>query len=59
MEIQHNNTDPEKENGLDKWNDRLDENMESEEKADPEADSKAKEYSEENGSGYQPDDKQS
>jgi len=47
--------DPEKTN-LDEWNDRLDENMEPEEAGDEEADEKAADYSERNGSGDQSDD---
>lgn len=46
--------DPEKTN-LDNWNDRLDENLEPEEKGDEEADEKAADYSERNGSGDQSD----
>jgi len=40
---------------LNHWNDRLDENLESEDRGDLEADEKAREYSEENGSGDQSD----
>lgn len=42
--------------GINHWNDRLDENLEGEDRADLEADEKAREYSEENGSGDQSDD---
>lgn len=42
--------------GLDDWNDRLDENIEGENSADPEADEKARIYSENSGSGDQSDD---
>lgn len=41
--------------GLNKWNDRLDRNMESEEEGDVEADAHAKDYSEKHGSGDQSD----
>jgi hypothetical protein len=41
--------------GLDNWNDRLDENLESENSADPEADEKARVFSAEEGSGDQSD----
>ncbi|UKT65117.1 hypothetical protein [Pedobacter mucosus] len=41
--------------GLDAWNDRLDENFESEKNNDPIADEKAKDFSEEDGSGDQSD----
>lgn len=41
--------------GINQWNDRLDENLESEQTGDIEADEKAREYSEENGSGDQSD----
>jgi hypothetical protein len=59
MENQNNN--PEKEQvkpdpaGIDKWNDRLDENMESEQRGNEIADEKAREYSEKYGSGDQSD----
>lgn len=43
---------------LDKWNDRLDQNLESEKESDPRADEKAKAYSEKHGSGDQSDDNQ-
>ena len=42
-------------NGIDKWNDRLDENLESEHNGDELADEKARKYSEEHGSGDQSD----
>jgi len=42
--------------GLDDWNDRIDQNLESENAADPEADEKARLYSEQSGSGDQSDD---
>lgn len=56
MENQKNN-EPVKQNpdGLDQWNDRLDENLESEQTGDVGADEKAREYSEEKGSGDQSD----
>lgn len=56
MENQKNN-EPVKQNpdGLDQWNDRLDENMETEQTGDVDADEKAREYSEEKGSGDQSD----
>lgn len=56
MENQKNNG-PVKQNpdGLDQWNDRLDENLESEQTGDVDADEKAREYSEEKGSGDQSD----
>lgn len=56
MENQKNN-EPVKQNpdGLDQWNDRLDENLESEQTGDADADEKAREYSEEKGSGDQSD----
>ena len=56
MENQKNN-EPVKSNpdGLDQWNDRLDENLESEQTGDVDADEKAREYSEEKGSGDQSD----
>lgn len=41
--------------GIDQWNDRLDTNLENEQNGDPEADEKAREYSEEEGSGDQSD----
>lgn len=41
--------------GLNNWNDRLDENLESEEDGDLSADENAKKYSEEKGSGDQSD----
>ncbi len=41
--------------GIDQWNDRLDENLENEENGDVEADEKARKYSEEHGSGDQSD----
>lgn len=59
MENQHEETnkEPIKSNaeGLDNWNDRLDENLEGENAADPEADEKARQYSEDSGSGDQSD----
>jgi hypothetical protein len=42
--------------GLDKWNERLDHNLEAEKEGDPEADEQAKDYSEKYGSGDQSDD---
>lgn len=41
--------------GINNWNDRLDENLEDEEKNDPIADEKAEKYSVEKGSGDQSD----
>lgn len=41
--------------GLDKWNDRLDHNLESEKEGNPEADENAADYSEKHGSGDQSD----
>jgi hypothetical protein len=41
--------------GIDNWNDRLDENLEPTDTGDPEADEKAKRFSEQNGSGDQSD----
>jgi hypothetical protein len=41
--------------GLDQWNDRLDENLETEQAGDEIADEKAREYSEKHGSGDQSD----
>nr|WP_121271212.1 hypothetical protein [Pedobacter schmidteae] len=43
--------------GLDKWNDRLDHNMETEHEGDTEADEHAKDYSTAYGSGNQSDEK--
>jgi len=43
------------ENGLDQWNDRLDENLESNDQNDVSADEKAKKFSEKEGSGNQSD----
>jgi len=40
---------------INEWNDRLDENMESEATGDADADEKARKYSEEHGSGDQSD----
>jgi len=45
----------EKGNGLDSWNERLDENLENEDHADLSADEKAKRYSANKGSGDQSD----
>lgn len=42
--------------GIDAWNDRLDENLEQEETGNSEAGEKARNYSEEHGSGDQSDD---
>jgi len=52
------NKEPVKSNseGLDNWNDRLDQNLEGENSADPQADEKARLYSEKSGSGDQSDD---
>lgn len=41
--------------GINQWNDRLDENLEPEQSGDIDADEKAKEYSEQQGSGDQSD----
>jgi hypothetical protein len=41
--------------GIDSWNDRLDENLEPTDTGDPEADEKAKAFSDQNGSGDQSD----
>jgi len=41
--------------GIDQWNDRLDENLESEQTGNEIADEKAREYSEKHGSGDQSD----
>ncbi|WP_316817495.1 hypothetical protein [Pedobacter nyackensis] len=41
--------------GLDKWNDRLDRNLESEREGNAEADENARDYSEKYGSGDQSD----
>lgn len=51
------NSEPVKPNpdGLDQWNDRLDENLESEQTGDIDADEKAREYAEQKGSGDQSD----
>jgi hypothetical protein len=43
------------ENGLDRWNDRLDENLESNDRNDVSADEQAKKFSEKEGSGNQSD----
>lgn len=42
--------------GLDEWNNRLDQNMETEKNGNIAADERAKAYSEEKGSGDQSDD---
>lgn len=42
--------------GINNWNDRLDENLEPEDHNDPVADENAKEFSEKLGSGNQSDD---
>jgi hypothetical protein len=57
MENQNNNPEKEqvKPDPADKWNDRLDENMESEQRGNEIADEKAREYSEKYGSGDQSD----
>jgi hypothetical protein len=41
--------------GINQWNDRLDENLEPEKTGDVDADEKAKEYSDQQGSGDQSD----
>ncbi|ACU05535.1 MULTISPECIES: hypothetical protein [Pedobacter] len=46
----HNHPD-----GLDKWNDRLDHNLETEHEGDETADEQARDYSEKYGSGDQSD----
>lgn len=54
MELPKNNrpdTDAKTESGLDKWNDRLDENLESENENNVSADSRAKAFSEKYESG--------
>jgi hypothetical protein len=57
MENQNNNpeNDQVKPDGLDQWNDRLDENLENEKEGDVTADEKAREFSEQQGSGDQSD----
>ena len=59
MENQNDNSgiEPVKHNsaGIEQWNDRLDENLESEETGDVEADEKAKDFSAHRGSGDQSD----
>ncbi len=50
------NSEDDSENGLDKWNDRLDENIEPEDHNDIAADKKAKDFSNKFGSGDQSDD---
>ena len=60
MELPKNPADNQKrsegaENGLDQWNDRLDENLESDNHNDVLADDRAKKFSEEEGSGDQSD----
>jgi len=44
-----------KDKGINEWNDRLDENLEPETTGDIDADERAKEYSDEHGSGDQSD----
>lgn len=51
--------DPLNKTGLDKWNDRLDNNLEQENTGDEQADENARTYSEEEGSGDQSDEKDS
>lgn len=48
-------TEKDTSDGLDKWNDRLDDNLESEDRGDTEADDNARDYSEKHGSGDQSD----
>ena len=57
MENQNNNTEKDqvKPDGIDQWNDRLDENLENEKEGDVTADEKAREFSEQQGSGDQSD----
>lgn len=44
--------------GINQWNDRLDENLESENTGDPGADEKARDYSTAHGSGDQSDEEE-
>lgn len=44
-------------NGLDNWNDRLDENLEPNQHGDTSADDRARDFSEQAGSGDQSDEK--
>jgi hypothetical protein len=57
MENQNNKTEKDqvKPEGIDQWNDRLDENLEPEKEGDVNADEKAREFSEKEGSGDQSD----
>ncbi|MET1057114.1 MAG: hypothetical protein ABWY16_17515 [Pedobacter sp.] len=57
MENQNNKTEKDqvKPDGIDQWNDRLDENLEPEKEGDVTADEKAREFSEKEGSGDQSD----
>jgi hypothetical protein len=57
MEIQNNKTEKDqvKPDGIDQWNDRLDENLENEKEGDVTADENAREFSEKQGSGDQSD----
>ena len=55
-EVAVNLSEPHKHpDGLDKWNERLDHNLESEKEGDPEADKHAADYSKKYGSGDQTD----
>jgi len=60
MENQNSKTEKDqvKPAGIDQWNDRLDENLENEKEGDVTADEKAKEFSEEHGSGDQSDERE-
>jgi hypothetical protein len=57
MENQNNNPEKEqvKPDGLDQWNDRLDDNLENEKEGNVVADENAREFSEKQGSGDQSD----
>lgn len=57
MENQNNKTEKDqvKPDGIDQWNDRLDQNLENEKEGDVAADEKAREFSDEQGSGDQSD----
>lgn len=57
MENQQTEPKEQQKEGIDQWNDRLDENLEKEETNDTAADEKARSYSNENGSGDQSDEK--
>jgi hypothetical protein len=59
MGNENNNVEKEQlktnQDGINQWNDRLDENLEPEKTGDVDADEKAKEYSDQQGSGDQSD----